>query len=45
MRVTFSEIFFKALFEHFHEIFEHAIKLLSVKLSIKIRSSLVMLLF
>ncbi len=37
MRVTFSEIFFKALFEHLHEIFEHAIKLLSVKLSIKIQ--------
>ncbi len=42
--VTFSEIFFKALFEHLHEIFEHAIKLLSVKLSFKIKISLVMLL-
>ncbi len=47
-RVTFLWIFFKALFEHLHQIFEHAIKpiiMLSVKLSFKIRTSLVMLLF
>ncbi len=43
MRFTFVLNFFKALFEHL--IFEHAIKLLSVKLSLKIRTSLVMLLF
>ncbi len=45
VRFTFLWIFFKALFENSHEIFEHAMKLLSVKLSFKIRTSLLMLLF
>ncbi len=45
VRVTFLWIFFEALFEHLHEIFEHAFKLLSIKLSFKILTSLVMLLF